>query len=332
MNAPAALPLARLPVRVVEGLDQPGAWRRRGGAWVFEHRDRARTPFSQIAPSVQVRLPRGAVLRIQIAVERAGGGRGPFLDVGWQGAFASLRRRRLRADGAHVDIDYLKIETPARGWRLRLVLRGLARSERPWALRWGLVGVTWRGRGRHRRSAAMPALGAVPPLKVPRASQRAEGGRDGALACSPTSTQMLMAHQGVRVPVRRVMRAAWDPVAGIYGNWQRAISAAWAFGCPGLLVYFRHWGQVRDCLRAGLPVAASIKFPRGQVTLPGAPIGHSAGHLVVIRGLAPGGWVLVNDPAARTRRGVSRRYPLRAFSRAWFGFSGMGYLIFPPAR
>jgi hypothetical protein len=157
----------------------------------------------------------------------------------------------------------------------------------------------------------------------------AEGGKEGWQACSPTTVQMLMAHRGVEVPVPKVMRAAWDPIAEIFGNWQLATQAAWTHGCPGILSFFRHWDQVLKCLRLGIPVAASIKFPRGKVDLPGAPVEHSNGHLLVIRGLTPGGEVLTNDPAAKTRDGVPHRYPLAPFSRAWFGFSGMGYLIFP---
>jgi hypothetical protein len=326
VRPPARLPLPPLPHTVVDGLELPRAWRRRGRWWIFEAQGRAPTAFSQIAPSIQVRPPPGAALRIQMAAEIGHGRWTDFLDVGWQANRSPVPTRRLRGRLAEVDVDYLKLAKPSRRWRLRLSARG----GRPWTWPWGIASVTWRGGGRHRRWREVPPLDSPLRLSVPLASQMAEGGSKGPDACSPTCIQMMLAHRGIEAPVPRVMRETWDPAAQIYGNWQKAIEAAWRLGCPGVLVFLRHWGQVADCLRAGFPVAASIKFPRGKVTLPGAPIGHSGGHLVVIRGLTPEGKVLVNDPAADDRRGVARSYDLRAFSRAWFGFSGMGYLLLPP--
>jgi hypothetical protein len=315
--------LPKLPLTFLEGFDQREAWRSRGGHWTLERNGAAPTAFSQIAPAVQVIPPRGAALRIQMAV-----GDSPLCDVGWSGDAGLLPRRRLRASGVRTDIDHLVLERPARRWRLRLTALG----EEPWKWRWGLASLTWRGGGLHPLWRTPPPMERRVAIRVPRASQMAEGGRDGPKACSPTSIQMLLAHRGIRRSVPSVMRSAWDPLAKIYGNWQWAIEAAWLHRCPGALVFFRHWSQVLGCLRIGLPLAASIKFPQGKVELPGAPIGHSGGHLIVIRGLTPEGEVLVNDSAAKTVSGVPRSYPLVPLSRAWFGFSGMGYLIFAPPK
>lgn len=299
-------------------------WERHGAGWVCEEEGAAPSPFHEIAPSIQAAVPRGAALRIQMTAGD-GGREAALLDVGFLGdERLAPSRRRLQDPRGKVDVDLLRLGGPGRSWRVRLTATG---SE-PWTWRWGVCGVTWRGRGRHPRWRTPPALKRRIELAVPRASQMAEGGRDGRVACSPTTVQMLLGHRGVRLPVPRVMRAAYDPVNRIYGNWQRAIVAAWEFGRPAAFVYLRHWDHVLACLRAGVPVGASIKFPRGKVDLPGAPIEHSAGHLIVVRGLTPSGDVLVNDPAAPSRRSVSRTYPLAPLSRAWFGFSGVGYLVF----
>ncbi|MBN1478455.1 C39 family peptidase, partial [Candidatus Sumerlaeota bacterium] len=315
--------LPPLPLAFLEGLDQRDAWRSHGGHWTLERSGATPAAFSQIVPTVQVLPPRGSALRIQMAA-----GDSSLCDVGWSGDTELLPRRRLRTKGVLTDVDHLQLRHPARRWRLRLTALG----GEPWRWRWGLASVTWRGRGRHALWCTPPPMDRRVAIRVPSASQMAEGGRDGSQACSPTSIQMLLAHRGIRLSVPEVMRTTWDPLAKIYGNWQKAIEAAWRHRCPGALVFFRHWGQVLGCLKAGVPLAASIKFPRGKVDLPGAPIGHSGGHLIVIRGLTPEGDVLVNDSAAQTISAVPRSYPLVPLSRAWFGFSGMGYLIFAPKR
>lgn len=308
---------AKLPVALIEDLDKPDRWRRRGARWVFEETGETPTSFTHLTPCVQCCPPKGAVLRLQM------GARTPLCDVGWSGDWNRLARRRRRAPGARVDVDHLRIEKPATQWNLRLAAEG----ESPWKWKWGVASVTWRGEGKHRLWKTAPKLSRRVEIRVPRCSQMAEGGRRGSEACSAATIQMLLAHRRVKRPLPRIMRDVLDPLENIYGNWQRSVEAAWRFGRPGLLCHFRHWEQVLACLCAGVPIGASIRFPRGKVHLPGAPIGHSAGHLVVLRGLAPAGQVIVNDPAAKTRSGVSRHYPLEAFSRAWLGFSGMGYLV-----
>ena len=68
-------------------------------------------------------------------------------------------------------------------------------------------------------------------------------------------------------------------------------------------------------IAAGIPLAASIRFSRGQLT--GAPISATSGHLVVITGFTSNGDVVVNDPAARTDASVRRTYDRGQFERAW---------------
>ena len=75
-----------------------------------------------------------------------------------------------------------------------------------------------------------------------------------------------------------------------------------------------------------LPLVASIRYAAGE--LPGAPMLATGGHLVVVTGV-DGEAVLVNDPAAPYHGTVSRRYPLAAFSRAWFRHRGAVYIVSP---
>ncbi len=70
----------------------------------------------------------------------------------------------------------------------------------------------------------------------------------------------------------------------------------------------------------GVPLVASIAFGAGDLT--GAPITSSNGHLLVIAGFTDSGDVVVNDPAAPTRRGVRRTYDRGEFEDAWIPASG----------
>jgi hypothetical protein len=54
----------------------------------------------------------------------------------------------------------------------------------------------------------------------------------------------------------------------------------------------------------------------------GAAVSSAAGHLLVIAGFRDNGDVVVNDPAARTNRGVRRTYDRGQFEDVWLPTSG----------
>ena len=89
---------------------------------------------------------------------------------------------------------------------------------------------------------------------------------------------------------------------------------------------FSDWSPALQCLEAGLPLVASIRYGDGE--LPNAPMRATGGHLVVVTGV-DGDSVRVNDPAAPYHGVVSRQYPLDAFSRAWFRHRGAVYILCP---
>jgi hypothetical protein len=77
-----------------------------------------------------------------------------------------------------------------------------------------------------------------------------------------------------------------------------------------------------------VPVIASIRYRAGE--LAGAAVEATSGHLVVLTGIN-GANVLVNDPAAPSRREVPRAYALKDLRRVWLEQGGIGYVLFPPA-
>ena len=160
----------------------------------------------------------------------------------------------------------------------------------------------------------------------PQHSQMLENPRIADRICSAVSLQMVLAYHRRGIPVHEVLAACRDPATAMYGVWPLAIRAASQYGCLGAVELFTGWEPVANCLSAGLPVIASIRFAAGK--LPGSPMRSTGGHLVVVYGIADGR-VLVNDPAAPDHGSVRRTYPLAEFSEAWFRHRGAAYILLP---
>lgn len=189
-------------------------------------------------------------------------------------------------------------------------------------------------------------------LRVPRRSQMIHRGHypqwggGGQAWCSPTSTTMLLRYWG-RGPRPRAY--AWVPdghrnpevdyaARSVYdygyngaGNWSFNTAYANRYGMHSFVTRLRSLREAEKFIRAGIPLVASIDFGPGE--LDGAPIGSTAGHLLVIRGFTADGRVIVNDPAAPGNRSVRRVYRRDQFADAWVGGSGgLVYVIRPEGR
>ncbi len=171
---------------------------------------------------------------------------------------------------------------------------------------------------------SLPTTLAAP--RVPTISQMLQNPRTAARVCSPVATAMVMAAHQPGVVTEHVIAGCHDPVTGMYGLWPLAVRAAAGAGLIGAVELFDSWTPALECLAAGLPLVASIRYGAGE--LPGAPMSATGGHLVVVTGV-DGKEVLINDPAAPNHGTVSRRYPLAAFSRAWFRHRGAVYIVGP---
>ena len=172
-----------------------------------------------------------------------------------------------------------------------------------------------------------PANDARRELAVPELSQydSAFPGERG--WCTPAAIAMLAGTWGVEASVAAVAAAVFDRAYGGTGNWTFAVAYAGVRGLAGAAAYLRDLVNVERFIAAGIPIAASISW-RGEA-LPGAPLDHSAGHLLVVRGFDAAGDVIVNDPA---QPGVRHVYPRAAFARCWLDHGGVALLVAPPER
>lgn len=169
-------------------------------------------------------------------------------------------------------------------------------------------------------------LAEVSAPRPPTISQMLQNPRIASRVCSPVSTAMVIGTHRRHVATERIIAECHDTLTGMYGLWPLAVRSAAASGLIGAVELFSDWTDALTCLEAGLPLVASIRFGAGE--LPGSPMQATGGHLVVVRAVA-GTEVFVHDPAAPTHGSVMRRYPLDAFSQAWFRHRGAVYILCP---
>jgi hypothetical protein len=163
-------------------------------------------------------------------------------------------------------------------------------------------------------------------LDVPKLSQYLPKFPDERGWCSAAALAMLLRYHGVGADVATVARGVYDASYAGTGNWAFNAAYAGARGLRGVVAYLRGIDHVSAFVDAGLPVAISIAWSPGE--LPGAPVEHSDGHLLVVRGVEPA-HVLVNDPA---HPAVATRYPREALDLIFREHGGVAYLVAPRAR
>ena len=294
--------------------------------------------FTQLVPSWNITTPANTLVQIQARVRSTTGTLSGWKQLGTLVDAATRRLRRTsvgtQADSvARVATDTLVARSALSSYQLRVVLLRRPASTASPTVR-SLHAVA------SRLVSALPAtsrrLLPAKALDVPRYSQMTHRGQypqyggGGEAWCSPTSLSMLLGYyRALPKPpttpgstksyadpwVDHVARVTYDYGYHGTGNWP--FNTAYAANLTGD-AFVTRLGSLRDAERfiaAGIPLAASISFSRGQLS--GAPISATAGHLVVIAGFTATGNVVVNDPAAATNASVRRVYDRGQFERAW---------------
>lgn len=188
-------------------------------------------------------------------------------------------------------------------------------------------------------------------LDVPTYSQEVHIGEypdfdgGGSAWCSPTSTEMVTEYWGkhpspaelAAIPYAdpSVDYAAMHTFDFLYdgaGNWPFSTAYATSYGLEGRVIQLNSMTDAERFIKAGIPLVVSIHFDSSE--LDGA--GYSTdGHLMVIRGFAPNGDVVVNDPAShliRSDDAVQTTYKRQQFANIWLPSDrsgGIAYVIHP---
>ena len=321
------------------------AWSRWTSGWVAPGHS-----FTELLPSWNAVTPAGTWVRVQARVRSSTGRTSGWKvmanwstrDVGFRRSSGSSQRDAV----ARAETDTLVAASGVRltGYQLRVLLLRTPSSSATPTLR-SVQAVASRPLG-SLPTTSRRAYGAR-TLAVPRYSQMIHRGQypqyggGGQAWCSPTALSMLLAYHR-SLPARSsyswVNRRYADPWVDhaarvVYdygyrgaGNWAFNTAYAANLADDAFLTRLSNLREAERFIRAGIPLAASITFSRGQLS--GAPISSTAGHLVVIAGFTSRGDVVVNDPAAPTNASVRRTYDRGQFERAWLRrSSGTVYVV-----
>jgi Peptidase_C39 like family len=211
-------------------------------------------------------------------------------------------------DGTRVDVDVVRAAQPFDGIEVR------ARD-----VEFELVAFSSPVRPRPSLPYCRDAL----ILDVPARSQFGSAGNERGW-CSPASLSMIHAFHGVDHSVARTAREVFDRAYNGTGNWAFNVAYSGRLGLRAVVAHLCNLDHAQRLIERNLPLAISYSWREGE--LPGAPLDHSDGHLVVLRGFTRDGDCAINDPAAPNVRVV---YPRAAVEHIWQRNEGVAYVVAP---
>lgn len=309
--------------------------------------------FTELVPSWEATTPKGTFVEVQVR-GRSAAGTSSWDTLGrWASGDDGFRRTSQGSqtdDLARVATDTFVADGSFDSWQLRVTLNRAAGSTR--TPRVDAVGaVVSRIPSSTGVATSRPGVAAGTVLPVPRYSQMIHEGDypeydgGGEAWCSPTSLSMVLGYYDALPPaaayawvgdhtdavVDHVARMTYDYGYDGTGNWPFNTAYAGTRTEQAFVTRFASLRGVERLVKARIPVITSLTFGRGQ--LDGAPIGSTNGHLLVVVGFTATGDVIVNDPAASTRKGVRRTYDRGQFEDAWLkrggdgGSGGLAYVV-----
>ncbi len=325
------------------------AWSRWTSGWINPGHG-----FEDLIPSWDAVTPRKTFVRVLARARTTSGATSRWKRMAnWATWDAGFRRASAgtQADSvARVSTDTLVASgADLTGYQLRVTLAKRPRTSAKPRLRTVQAVAS-------RPASSLPSTSAralpAKTLRVPAYSQMIHRGEypqyggGGEAWCSPTSLSMILGYYGAKPGpglygwvnnryadpwVDHVARAVYDYRYQGTGNWAFNTGYAANRTDDAFVTRLADLREAERFIAAGIPLAASISFGRGQLS--GAPISSTPGHLVVIVGFTRSGDVVVNDPAAWSNGSVRRTYDRGQFERAWLRKSaGTVYVVHDAAH
>lgn len=291
-------------------------------------------PFNEALPSWNVHVPDEAGFHVELRFGLAGNERWTsWYGFGGFGDMPSPPDKNIRDEDGRVNVDYFVSRKLFDRLQYRLRLSEGSGRTAPRLHRFAVVCSHTLGdealyRERHRLSHPLPAPLWQRRLPVPFRSQATDDPALRGRICSPTALGMVMEYRGVNRPTEQLCEMVWDAEYRTFGNWSRAIQAAFDQGVPGYLTRVGQWDEVKQFIAREQPLIVSLRFPPGGLT--GAPYRSSTGHLLVIVGFDEHGDILVNDPGAKTPDAGRIAYRADEMQWAWLDNGGVAYVLLPP--
>lgn len=276
-------------------------------AQVFRAREEAHLYFEPARSGVlswNTHAPSG---RLSFRLLRARRPSGDWLDhAEWRPAGA--KSFSPEHDGTRVDIDVIRAAQPFDGIEVR------ARD-----VDFELLAFSSPVRAR----PSLPYARDAHILDVPARSQYEDAAEPRGW-CSPATLSMIHSFHGIDHSVAETARGVFDRAYNGTGNWTFNVAYSGRLGLRGVVAHLCNLDHAQRLIERSLPLAISYSWREGE--LPGAPLEHSDGHLVVLCGFTRDGDCAINDPASPNVRVV---YPRSAIERIWQRNEGVAYVVAP---
>jgi len=279
-------------------------------------------PFDDLVGSFAADVPPGGEVELSAKVRTAAGW-SDWYALGTQNAEGFSSAPKVEDSLAVLDVDQLKLKSPADAVRYRVKFRA---GRRPVRLRSVALALSDGS-----APDAPPAFSTGPWVRELAVAPRSQGDEQEKYkhdVCSPTSLAMALEFWGHKKSTEEVALAVRDRASELFGNWPANAAFAAKQGLDARVARLDSLTDLEAEIAEGRPVVVSITFGEGE--LPGAPIKKTGGHLIVVTGFTADGDVIVNDPAGKGRDQVRRVYPRAAFHKVWrVRKRGLAYLIGP---
>ena len=278
--------------------------------------------FDELIPSWNSVTGKSGSVSVEVRVQTPAGWSRWYSFGRWSAAAGRSSADSQKDSTGQVNTDTLRLNAKATTFQYRVTLRGEGTQVRL---------VAFNTSDRSKRTAALDqpsdkkAWGKT--NVVPQRSQMIypDGGE---VWCSPTSVSMILADYGLNVTVPEAAKGMYDRAYDGTGNWPFNTAYAGELGLRAFVTRLPSLAAAEKFTGAGVPLAVSLGWKKGE--LPGAPLGWSNGHLMVLVGFDAKGNPVLNDPAAPSNDTVRRTYPRAAFEKLWLTHSGgVAYVIAP---
>jgi hypothetical protein len=294
-------------------------------------------PFNEAVPFWNGWAPPGGSFRVMMRTIR-GDKPGPwFLAGSWRTSETKPAKRKLTLPDGKYDIDTLLLEKPADAVQFRIEMsarRGVASPK----IR--LIGCSytnslgnkqlWKqfGRSSPAVSTALRSLTSTETLPIPFRSQVVSKEGWTNRVCSAAAVSMALEFFGVKYDTLRMARMVYDQPADLFGVWHRCVQAAAQEGLRGYITRFRTWDDVQAEIRRGSVICASIRFQPAELANPPRQYRTrgTKGHIIVIKGFAPGGKVIVNNSGSKAH-GPDQVWTPGDLAKAWFDKGGVAFVF-----
>jgi hypothetical protein len=300
----------------------------------------ARFPFNEAVPSWNADCPAGAGFRVWMRYGGPGGD-GPWFEAGTWGTVPDETTTRTAAlPLGKYDTDTLLLNQPCNKLQFRFDLfcapDGASPVIRMVALSYSNTTgdqTLWKkfGSSKPALSKALTDLKTTEALKIPFRSQVVSEKGWTSRVCSAAATAMVLAYYGTDVPVLDMARLLHDRPVNGFGVWHRTVQGPAQLGLRGYITRFRNWDDVRAQLKKNSAVCASIRFKLDEISeLPQQYRKRGTeGHIVVIKGFAPGGRVIVQNSGSKDW-GPDQLWRQDDLARAWFDKGGVAFVFTGP--